>query len=274
MQAYVREFVRLTAVLFLMAIILLPLERLFAVRPRRVFSWKLAGDIGYYFISSLVPGLLLAPPLALVAVAAHAVVPYPIQSGIAAWPLWARALGALIVSEFGFYWGHRAMHEIPFLWSFHAIHHSSRDLYFLVSSRAHPFDNAFVRLCGLIPVTALGLITPITREGGVVSALLVLGLTLWGFLIHSNVRLRLGAFEWLITMPAFHHWHHTMGEHKDRNYAATLPILDWMFGTFYLPKDKWPEEYGTDTAVPASLGGQLVYPFLDITAGEGAPKPT
>ncbi len=66
-------------------------------------------------------------------------------------------------------------------------------------------------------------------------ALIVLVVTMWGFFIHANVRWRLGPLEWLISTPAFHHWHHTLAEPRDRNYASMLPWMDWIFGTYYLP---------------------------------------
>ena len=262
LQAFLLSVLRLALWLLLLAVIFLPLERFFALRPRKILCKSLASDIGYYFISGLLPGLLLAPPMALVAVAAHAVVPYTVQATAASLPLWARAVAALVVSEIGFYWGHRWAHEIPFLWRFHSVHHKPEQIYFLISSRAHPLDNVFVRLCGLVPVFVLGIATPLTPEGGAVSALLVLLITMWGFLIHANVRWRFGPLEWLVATPAFHHWHHTLGEPRDRNYASMLPVMDWIFGTHHLPRKEWPVSYGTDTAMPASLGGQLVYPLM------------
>jgi sterol desaturase/sphingolipid hydroxylase (fatty acid hydroxylase superfamily) len=83
---------------------------------------------------------------------------------------------------------------------------------------------------------------------------------MWGFLIHANVRWRLGPLEWLIATPAFHHWHHTLAEPRDRNYATMLPCMDWIFGTYYLPRN-WPSSYGIEAKLPASVAGQLAYPF-------------
>jgi sterol desaturase/sphingolipid hydroxylase (fatty acid hydroxylase superfamily) len=261
LHAFLLSTTRLGAWLLLLAVVFLPLERLFALHPRKIFCKSLAGDIGFYFISSLVPSLLLTPPLMLVALGAHAVIPSGLYAAVAAWPIWARAAAALVVGEFGFYWGHRWTHEIPFLWRFHSVHHNPAQVYFLVSARAHPFDNVFTRLCGLVPVYILGLATPLTPAGGAVSALLVLAITMWGFLIHANVRWRLGPLEWVISTPAFHHWHHTLAEPRDRNFASMLPVMDWIFGTHYLPRKKWPAAYGIAATLPASLGGQLIYPL-------------
>ncbi len=93
------------------------------------------------------------------------------------------------------------------------------------------------------------------------SAMLVLLLTMWGFLIHANLRWRFGPLEWLISTPAVHHWHHTLAEPRDRNYASMLPVLDRIFRTYYLPRGRWPTAYGTETMLPGSMAGQLIYPF-------------
>jgi len=259
--AFLMSVARLCAWLLLLAVIFLPLERLFALHPRTFFCKALAQDLGYYFISGLVPGLLLAMPLSVVALGAHALVPHGLQTAVGDWPLWQRVLAGLVVGEIGFYWGHRWTHEIPFLWRFHSIHHSAENIYFLISARAHPIDSVFTRLCGLIPVYVLGIATPLTPEGGAVAAVLVLVITLWGFFIHSNVRWRLGPLEWVIATPAFHHWHHTMGGQRDRNYAPTLPWIDMIFGTYHLPRKQWPAAYGIEAKLPVSIGAQLLYPL-------------
>jgi sterol desaturase/sphingolipid hydroxylase (fatty acid hydroxylase superfamily) len=110
-------------------------------------------------------------------------------------------------------------------------------------------------------------------QGTLVATLLMLAVTVWGFFIHANVRWRFGPLEWLIATPAFHLWHHTLSEPRDRNFASMLPVWDWMFGTHHLPKGQWPETFGIEEAIPGSVAGQLLYPFLPPTAAGRAPDP-
>jgi len=255
------EVARLCAWLLLLGLIFVPLERLFAVHPQKFFRKALVQDLGYYFISGIIPGLLLAVPLSVAAWIGHALMPSSVQATVAVWPLWMRVLVGLLVAELGFYWGHRACHQIPFLWRFHSIHHSAEHVYFLISARAHPLDNVFNKLCGVIPAYILGVADPVTRTGSIVPTLIMLLVTTWGFFIHSNLRWRLGPLEWVIATPSFYLWHHTMGEHRDRNYAPTLPWMDRIFGTYYVPRNQWPSAYGIETKLPKSLAGQLIYPF-------------
>jgi len=257
------DAVRLTIWLFLLMVIFVPLERLCAVHPQKVFRRAFHVDLGYYFLNSLLPKMMLVAPMALLAGGLRYVVPHGLHSWVAGLPLWARLAAALVVGEFGFYWGHRWMHEIPFLWRFHAIHHSAEQIDWLVNTRAHPLDIVFVRLCGFVPMIALGLAQPMMgNRVDVVPLLILLVGTLWGFFIHANLRWRFGWLGLLISTPAFHHWHHTNDEHVNKNYASMLPWLDKIFGTWYVPKQQWPAKYGIDGPMAANLAEQLVQPFL------------
>jgi sterol desaturase/sphingolipid hydroxylase (fatty acid hydroxylase superfamily) len=260
LHAMLITILRLSAWLAFLVVIFVPLERLFAAHPQKILRKGIGADLGYFFISSLIPAALLSTPMALVAVGIRRVVPSGFLAMTAAWPLWLQTVVALIVSEIGYYWAHRMSHEIPFLWRFHSIHHSAEEVDFLVNTRAHPVDLVFGRFCALIPIYALGLGGPKTAAGSLVPVLATLATTTWGFFIHANLRWRFGPLEWIVSTPAFHHWHHTLSGPINRNYASTLPLLDRIFGTHYLPKE-WPSAYGTVDKLPDGLTDQLLYPL-------------
>lgn len=265
----VTSVLRVSVWLTILAVIFVPLERLFAVHPQRIFRKRIGIDLSYYFLNSLTTSLLLSVPIGLLAWLARHAVPDPVLTMSAALPFWGRLLAALVVGEFGYYWGHRWCHEVPFLWRFHSVHHSAEEVDFLVNTRAHPFDMVFGRFCGFVPMYLLGLGGPTGPSDSLMPVLVTLIGTVWGFFIHANLRWRFGPLEWLVSTPAFHHWHHTRSGPIDRNYASTLPWLDWLFGTFHMPRGTWPESYGIQEKIPDSLAGQLVYPLSPT-----APPPT
>ena len=56
----------------------------------------------------------------------------------------------------GGYWGHRLSHTVPFLWRFHAVHHSIEEMDWLAAGRLHPLDQAFTQACAILPLFLLG----------------------------------------------------------------------------------------------------------------------
>ena len=115
----------------------------------------------------------------------------------------------------------------------------------------------------MTPMFVLGLVSPTNLSGTIPFLLMFIGIV-WGFFIHANVNWRFGPLEWLVSTPAFHHWHHTNDgpAYINKNYAPMLPWVDKMFGTLYLPKDKQPARYGIDQPISPVLFGQLVEPFM------------
>jgi sterol desaturase/sphingolipid hydroxylase (fatty acid hydroxylase superfamily) len=267
---------RLAVWLVLLVCIFLPLERLFALHPAKVWRKQVGVDLAWYFINSIVPAAIIALPLALLARSLRGMDPGGLYSAVALWPFWIKLPLALLVNDFGAYWAHRALHVYPVLWRFHAIHHSAEHLDWLVNTRAHPFDMVLTRLAGLAPVYLLGL-ARVTghRLDPIVAVVAIVG-TVWTFFIHANVRCRLGPLEWLISSPAFHHWHHTNDQHRDRNFASIFPVIDRVFGTAWLPKE-WPSVYGIDAKVSPTLSGQLLDPIsqrpTEVVAESSVPQP-
>jgi sterol desaturase/sphingolipid hydroxylase (fatty acid hydroxylase superfamily) len=264
LQGFLIDVVRLSLWLAILAAIFVPLERLFAAHPQQVFRKQIVTDLGYYFLSGLLTAVLLSFPVALLALLVRHLVPEDFRQFMTVQPLWTKAVFGFVAGEVGYYWGHRLSHEIPFLWKFHSIHHSAEQIDFLVNTRAHPIDMVFGRFCGLIPIYLLGLSGPGGTKESQVAVIVTLIGTVWGFFIHANLWWRFGTLEWLISTPAFHHWHHTRSP-VNRNYASTLPWLDRIFGTYHLPGE-FPTSYGIKAKMPDALVDQLFYPLERSTS--------
>lgn len=261
MQGFAVDVARLFIWLVLLSVVFVPLERLFALHQAPAPSKRVLTDIAYFFLNSLAPAMVIALMMSLLLAPLGRLAPQPYIGWVGSLPLWATLSLGVLVSEVGTYWGHRWSHEIPFLWRFHALHHSAEHIDWLINTRAHPVDLIFIRLCGLAPLYLLGLAHPsATGQAAMVPVYVTLVGTVWAFFIHANLRWRFGPLEWLISTPAFHHWHHTNDGYRDRNYAALLPWIDRVFRTHHLP-DHWPPCYGVDKPSPATFAGQLLEPF-------------
>jgi sterol desaturase/sphingolipid hydroxylase (fatty acid hydroxylase superfamily) len=236
------------AVLFLAFV---PLERLFALRPQRVFRRGLLTDLTHLFVNSF---FVTVGAIALGAVFALPLLWVRSFGLVAALP-WGVALAlGLAVAFLGNYLGHRLTHAVPFLWRFHAVHHSIVRMDWVASARLHPFDQAFTQACVIAPLFVLG------YDAGAFAGVAVF-FTALALFQHANVRLRFPGLRWVINTPEWHHWHHsTDPEARDRNFG--LPVIDRIFGTAYLPKDRRPSGFGISDPVPdEGWFLHLAYPF-------------
>lgn len=241
--------------LLVFAVVFVPLERAFALRPeQRVLRASWATDVGYFFVNhvgiQLLTFLSLWPAMTL----ARAAGLEELSRLVSAQPVWLQVLELMLLADLVQYWVHRGFHGLPLLWRFHSIHHSIRELDWLAGSRLHLIDVVVTRALVVLPAFVLGFAEPALYLWLVIIAI-------HGVLNHVNLRFRLRWIEGLLVTPRFHYWHHAVSP-PDRNFAVHFPWLDRLFGTHYLPEDRWPEELGVrGHPVPLSLAGQLVYPF-------------
>ena len=178
---------------------------------------------------------------------------------LAALPIWVQAALILIVSDIILYGTHRWFHKQP-MWRFHAIHHSSPHVDWLSTYRFHPVNtwlsftlvDTLMVLLGFAPAA--------------IASLLTFNI-IYSAMVHANLNWTFGPLRYVLASPVFHRWHHTLqAEGRDKNFAPTFPILDVIFGTFYMPKGRLPEHYGVDgEAIPHHFTGQLAWPFRQST---------
>ena len=86
---------------------------------------------------------------------------------------------------------------------------------------------------------------------------------IYSAMVHANLNWTFGPFKYLFASPVFHRWHHTSQiEGMDKNFAPTFPLLDIVFGTFYMPEGRLPESYGVPGSdIPEGFWGQMAWPF-------------
>ncbi len=174
---------------------------------------------------------------------------------LAALPLVAQMLVFLVGEDIILYWTHRLFHGEK-MWKYHAVHHSSEELEWISAARFHPI-NLFL---GTVFADVVLLVAGISPNVFVVLGPLTIAHSAF---VHANLDWTLGPFKYVIAGPVFHRWHHTAADRGgEKNFAATFPILDVIFGTFYMPEGELPDNYGiADRTFPTSFTGQLAHPF-------------
>ena len=234
------------------------IERVWPLRPeQRTFrpEWRL--DLVYYAFNHVMVSVVLLVTTFFSEGLFGWAVNDRLQGWIRAQPVVLQFVEALLVADLAQYWGHRLMHENRWLWGFHAVHHCPARMDWLSGSRMHFAEVLFTRSTVILPIYLLGF------DARAVAAY-VLWVGIHAVLIHSNTRLTFGRLGWLVASPHFHHWHHAAHpEAIDRNYAAHLPFLDRLFGTYSDQPGRWPTTYGVvGKPLPHGFLAQHLYPFI------------
>jgi sterol desaturase/sphingolipid hydroxylase (fatty acid hydroxylase superfamily) len=179
-----------------------------------------------------------------------------VQESIDAIAFVPQLLLCILVADFMQYWTHRAYHEVPFLWRFHAVHHSAKTMDWIAGSRMHVLELIFTRVCVLGPLYVLGF------DKDVMDAyIIVVGFQ--AVFNHANVHLPWGPIKYVLVTPDFHHWHHSSDQVAlDRNYAAHFAFLDHIFGTVVKARQAFPDNYGVlGDYMPDGFVKQQLFPF-------------
>lgn len=239
-----------------LAMIFIPLERLMPQRPdQRVFRRQWLNDTLYLVFNGFVIKIGVVLIIGAVMATLNSRPPEAGAGFIGGLPLWLQVIGAIIVADIGFYAHHRLFHAVPFLWRFHAIHHSIEELDWLAAHRVHPIDQIVSSTFSILPVYLLGF----SGEAMIIASFIYL---FQSHLVHSNIAINFGPLRWFVASPHFHHWHHSnVPGTLDTNFSGQLLFMDWIFGTLRLPKGL-PQIYGTAEPVPALYPLQLAWPLL------------
>ena len=241
--------------LFALCVLFVPLERLLGKRQKVLREgWNV--DLAHFASAHAMIGVIAALSVAPAHYLFGWVLDYPYRAWIASLHPAVQLAMVVVVVDLTSYWVHRAFHFVPFLWRFHAVHHSVREMDWLAGSRQHLGDVILTRALGFVPVYVLGF-------SQVPIYLYILLISFYAVFIHANARVEFGWLDRFIVSPKFHHWHHAAApEAVDRNFSVMLPIWDDLFGTAMRRTD-WPARYGlVSNDVPQHWGGQFVYPLM------------
>lgn len=251
--------------LLILAAIFFVIERLPGRgRKRPIFRRGWLTDVVYWFATILFTKpfvrLMLIVPLSvlvLMKVTSIEALKAGLYSGfgpVSRQPLWLQAIQIYLLVDFCSYWTHRLFHRGRW-WPFHAVHHSSEDLDWLGSLRVHPVNDLVNKLAQAFPVLLLGYNPAVTLSAAPV-------LTFYAIFLHANLNWDFGPLRSVIATPVFHRWHHSKErEAWDKNFAGLFPFWDILFGTYYMPKGRWPENFGIEEPMAKGYLGQLWQPF-------------
>ena len=173
------------------------------------------------------------------------------------WPYWIQAIIMILTADFLRYWFHVACHKNSFLWRFHAVHHSPGKLYWVNTGRFHPIEKAAQFLFDALPFILLGI-----SEN--VLAFYFVFYAVNGFFQHSNIKLKFGVLNYLISTAELHRFHHSRVESEaNSNYGNNTIVWDLLFGTRYLPAGQNVEKLGLkNSKYPSGFFEQLKTPFI------------
>lgn len=157
-----------------------------------------------------------------------------------------------VVDDFSRFYIHRLYHRIPWLWRFHAIHHSALALTPLTFYRIHSFEFIINSLRSVLVAGSISGIFLYLFEANI-GLLDILGINVFVFtfnvlgsnLRHSPVWLGYGWFENVFISPAQHQIHHSSErEHLNKNMGSSLAIWDCWFGSLLLSQEQVVKHFG------------------------------
>ena len=177
-------------------------------------------------------------------------------------PVWAQLLIMFIIADFIQWNVHRMLHRVPWLWKFHQVHHSVKEMGFAAQFRFHFVETLVYKSAQYIPLAMIGF--------GIEQFFVVHMFSVFiGHLNHANLDWSYGPLGYVLNNPRMHIWHHAKAlppEHKyGMNFGLSLSIWDYLFGTAYIPKSGKNIEIGFDgdERFPHDFTGQLTYPFKE-----------
>lgn len=175
-------------------------------------------------------------------------------------PMWGQLIIFFIILDFVQWFTHILLHKYPFLWKFHKVHHSVKEMGFAAHLRYHWMENIFYKPLKTLAVMVLGGFEP--EQAYIVH---FVAITI-GHLNHSNIKITWGPLKYILNNPVMHLYHHVYDLPKGTygvNFGISLSLWDYIFKTNYVPEDSGTIELGFpgDDKFPHDFIHQNIYGF-------------
>lgn len=177
-------------------------------------------------------------------------------------PYWARLLVFFVIIDFVQWFTHTLLHKYQFLWNFHKVHHSVKQMGFAAHLRYHWMEPVFYKSMKYIPLAIMGGFS--AQDVAIVHFFNIA----IGHLNHANINWDYGYLKYILNNPKMHIWHHARELPKGRkngvNFGITLSIWDYIFKTNYIPYSGRDIELGFegDEEFPKDFIKQELYPLV------------
>ncbi|MGC1630844.1 MAG: sterol desaturase family protein [Gelidibacter sp.] len=176
-------------------------------------------------------------------------------------PRWLGLLIFFIITDFVQWNTHRLLHRVPWLWNFHKVHHSVKEMGFAAHLRYHWMEPVVYNSLLYIPIAIIG-----GFDAQDVAIVYFFSIVI-GHLNHANLGWNYGPLKYILNNPKMHIWHHVKELPKDKqhgiNYGLTLSLWDYIFNTHHVPHDGRDIELGfeDDENFPKTFIKQSIYPI-------------
>ena len=181
---------------------------------------------------------------------------------IKTFPYWARLLVFFVIIDFVQWFTHTLLHKYQFLWNYHKVHHSVKQMGFAAHLRYHWMEPVFYNSMKYIPLAIMGGFS--AQDVAIVHFFNIA----IGHLNHANINWDYGYLKYILNNPKMHIWHHAKELPKGRkngvNFGITLSIWDYIFKTNYIPYSGRDIELGFegDEEFPKDFIKQELYPLV------------
>ena len=171
-------------------------------------------------------------------------------------------ISLLILDLIGAYLVHLIEHKVPWMWKFHVVHHSDKNVDVTTGLRHHPGETVFRILFTILGVYVSGASIGMVMLYQSISVL-------FAHITHANISLPKNLdriVSYILVTPNMHKVHHHFKlPLTDTNYGNIFSIWDRLFGTYSYVDDSKTIVYGIDTHINDkkidSFSDLLLIPF-------------